>query len=439
MLMKIMKWLWSVILFGASSTGILGHGESQRVVVSRDQAYALLPPVAVAPSGVQRIAWSPDSRYLVVVRNDAILDEAAVRAAMETKTPMRFATVVSIWSCRSQKSTEVIRFPSESPQIELVFLKGTDSLLITVSRSGRENPEVQLLRYSIATRRLTTLVDAKTARWDAIGVSSSPILPLAIVNLMQGSANECRTIGSSGGLGPVIPVEDVTLRWSRDGRSIEVRSGDGSSRKRVFWNILTATSRAFDEREVFVPPDPLGAVGLELADGATNAMWNRDGVALTGLWLVAKEGGKNPAALIAAQAEPGHTTVAQDLSAAAYVSEGVAFVRPIMKLSGREYEESLSAAERTKLLRDAKVVGTAIQMYLADHDDRFPDKEKYYEQLAPYLKNNDALGRFVYVLEGVDISKIGDPSKTVVGYIEGPGGRAVSYADGSARWIRNSV
>jgi hypothetical protein len=94
-------------------------------------------------------------------------------------------------------------------------------------------------------------------------------------------------------------------------------------------------------------------------------------------------------------------------------------------------------AERRRLLTQAKQLGTAMQIYLMDHDDVFPGRhEKVTDLLMPILKNSDMFTGFVYTYEGGSGTAIADPANTPIGYVQGKYGRAVIYSDSSSRWER---
>jgi prepilin-type processing-associated H-X9-DG protein len=47
------------------------------------------------------------------------------------------------------------------------------------------------------------------------------------------------------------------------------------------------------------------------------------------------------------------------------------------------------------------------------------------------------VNQFVYTFWGGNLAEIKEPSKEVMGYVPGPGGRAVTYLDGHVKWVKN--
>ncbi|MES1227915.1 MAG: hypothetical protein ABUL72_04535 [Armatimonadota bacterium] len=97
-------------------------------------------------------------------------------------------------------------------------------------------------------------------------------------------------------------------------------------------------------------------------------------------------------------------------------------------------KKAKEARQRQALLNRAKQVGIGMMIYGADYDDMLPPGDKWSDRLYPYLKNNDLSKDFVFLLPGVNMSSITNPATTMLGFITGPGGMAVVYADGHAVW-----
>jgi hypothetical protein len=123
------------------------------------------------------------------------------------------------------------------------------------------------------------------------------------------------------------------------------------------------------------------------------------------------------------------------LNAVAYIQAGVLFMRPTIRIPADEFRKALLERWKSEALMNVKQVGTALMIYTADYDDMLPDGNDLVNKVMPYVKSADILSSFVYTFPGGDSGKIKDPAATELGYIPGPGGRAVVYADGHAKWI----
>ena len=92
---------------------------------------------------------------------------------------------------------------------------------------------------------------------------------------------------------------------------------------------------------------------------------------------------------------------------------------------------------KKKLLSKVKQVGIGFIIYGSDNDNVLPGAEGWENKLNPYVKNRDLMYDFNYTFRGGDINLINDPAGTELGFAIGPGGRAVVYLDGHAKWIPN--
>lgn len=181
------------------------------------------------------------------------------------------------------------------------------------------------------------------------------------------------------------------------------------------------------------PRQPLFQIGtgqsmFRRADSPSVAM-------ATGLWLVGDEKSRYPTALVAAKGSRGNVAATSD--ALSFFEGEVLFARQISKLSNEQLDRILETEEQMQLLSEAKQVGTAFHIFAADNDDRFPPASGWDDKIQPYVKNRQITDGFIYSYRGPEeLTKLQEPSKEILGYKEGRFGRAVVYADGSARWER---
>jgi prepilin-type processing-associated H-X9-DG protein len=117
----------------------------------------------------------------------------------------------------------------------------------------------------------------------------------------------------------------------------------------------------------------------------------------------------------------------------AYIVNGTVFTRQIIELTIAQYEQMRDGAARAEILSKAKQVALGLIIFAADHDNTISSDFKL-SDLGPYLKNNSVLDGFVMVFTGGSLRDVAGPANTVLGYTEGPGGRAVAYVDGHVVW-----
>jgi hypothetical protein len=117
----------------------------------------------------------------------------------------------------------------------------------------------------------------------------------------------------------------------------------------------------------------------------------------------------------------------------AYVTNGTLYTRQVIELSLDQYKQMREAALRTETLSRAKQIGLAYALYAADHDDTLGPDFKV-SDLEVYLKNGSMLTGFTMVWQGGNFNDVKDPANTVLGYVDGNGGRAVIYLDSHVKW-----
>ena len=128
-------------------------------------------------------------------------------------------------------------------------------------------------------------------------------------------------------------------------------------------------------------------------------------------------------------------------------------------------KEARGSAEKAVCLSNVKNLSLAMQMYLADNNDRFPATERWVEEMMPYLRNeevlkcpadeSDAMCSYAMneALSGTRLTEVQDPAGLVVFFetahpgdnpVGGPddvvspprheGGNHYAFADGRAAW-----
>lgn len=124
------------------------------------------------------------------------------------------------------------------------------------------------------------------------------------------------------------------------------------------------------------------------------------------------------------------------LNAVAYISNGVALVRPILQVPKKAFLTALADALKRQAMMNAKQAGLATIMYSSDYDDQLPMKGMTLSDvLGPYAKDQGVFDGFNITYTGGSLGDIKDPAHTELGYTSGPGGKAVLYADGHVEWV----
>ena len=112
-------------------------------------------------------------------------------------------------------------------------------------------------------------------------------------------------------------------------------------------------------------------------------------------------------------------------------------IREIKPIDTNFVRKRQASDAKRKTISDAKQAATGLSVYAADNDGVLPGVEGWERKVAPYFKNADFLRDFNYTFGGGNLSLVEYPATTELGFLVGPGGRAVAYCDGHVKWIPN--
>jgi hypothetical protein len=134
--------------------------------------------------------------------------------------------------------------------------------------------------------------------------------------------------------------------------------------------------------------------------------------------------------------QKGRTDISNANDFVIYQDAGALLLREIKPVDALLAQKVIEDDLKKELLNRAKQMGTAFAIFAADNDDILPGAEGWEAKIRPYIKNDEIMKGFNYTFRGGDMN-VDNPAKTEMGFLMGPGGRAVVYMDGSARWIPN--
>lgn len=470
--------LMRVWLLGFLGWAVVGSAWGQPTspgqwVVSGQDAYMVLPPKPIGTGMPSLLKWSSTGKYLLSVRMEVNIDPAAlskvVRApnnsVVRPQSVGSASLVISVWNSANQKSADLYKVDSgRAGRAQGEWLPTTDTavVLITERSDDPEAPEiVKLLRFENGSASISTIplpgpdiVDTQLLVSDRYPVGAI-VDARATINPDGGIQRGTQAVWGINAQGRITgpfqlpdgfeatgPVFGETPAMASFGR-VDRTQGKPT----VVWvdfNLTTGevrpgsepkmTERATPVLPMRLDPDPeskefYGFGAMSLYPGA--ALGAKHGASPR--LLVSTTEKEGPRALVAFDAPI--ASLSPGLNAVAYVTDDVLLVRTIVKVPKSIYVEALAAAKRAEALSKVKQVGTALMIYASDYDDNLPTDRDLNGILDPYLKNSDLLAGFNYTFKGGNLQKVDKPAETELGYVIGPGGRAVVYADGHARWV----
>jgi hypothetical protein len=309
----------------------------------------------------------------------------------------------------------------------------------------------------------------------------SPTHPVAVCYVPLPSAPgearlAVRVIRPNGTLGAPLPLPDgaFVAGFSPDGKQVYVsvyppRPPDQpQARPAQTWSAVDVATNAvtpLDNRPAAMARDEAKpqteALPVRLAASMGQARRETTAQNLRSVWLEAADpkASNEPRALVTPDCDQGvlsdvrgsydrgsagpdraaHSALLlPDASAVLYRSGDALFAVPLRRYPKAAFLDARRRAQQAAAMSNAKQIGVALMMYTQDYDETLPvANEGFMDQVSPYLAdrdlfNNPATGApgFVYTHSGGLLSAIMNPGESSIGYLVGPGGRAVLFADG---------
>lgn len=119
-----------------------------------------------------------------------------------------------------------------------------------------------------------------------------------------------------------------------------------------------------------------------------------------------------------------------------FMAHGAVFVSELTPIDLEAAVKALMQQAKANAVMFAKQAGTAMHIYASDYDDLLPvSGAASRDSVMPYIKSARILDSVVWTnITGQNMGKIQDPANYQLGYVPGPGGRAIIYADGHVSW-----
>jgi hypothetical protein len=430
---------WTIGLMGALACSATPQSGLHEGVIVKDEAWVLLEPKAVSSGQVISHSWSKRGKYLSTIRQELLINAETIRGQQD----LQFRTVLAIYDLA--KSTERIVYRSNSMQERLMisdWAHDEQSLYFTVQEPSKE-PDLpvsaRLIRASITgqSRTIESLLISKSTFFFA---QAFPTQDAVIVQTADSEHRKAYVLTPQGKW-PTVSFSNGNLFFDGSGKRIIVSTmavsaaPSGAKPTRTYYELtqqgLTPTEAT---SRVYSPPDTPD-VGLEYKISSKTETVGKLKRTINYLWLESRDASDYKRALVAVDAKNPEFSPA--MNAISYQVQGMVLVRSMVKMDRKLFEEANLAAIRNQIMSNSKQSALAALMYSADHDDKFPMKELDYRSLFfPYLKDYGVVEDFVLVFPGGP-ANVPNPAETIMGYIKGPGGRAVAYMDGHVRWIKD--
>jgi hypothetical protein len=453
-----MRWTRCVfaVLLTAALLAVARSQEPDQVirdcVVTDNEAFVALPAEVIAGPEIGEITPSPEGDYILIQRV-VVPPVRSINVLIEPKSaPPRGEFHLLLWSAASRRTLTVWRAAVDESQTPFIlsvrWLPKSRFALVTVGIAppGASPDEVtyRLMRVDALSSAVKTLA---TMTGENALLVIAPDAPIAA--LVSPENDTVRLLGNDGAFGRTVAIAEPKVNWvgwMPGGKELfgirrdPVKEGQKRTTRRF---LLDPVSGAVIEKPDAKPPTDetpglaatlpfrVKSVTSTLSDGGTRAtvhpLW-LEGVAkdATGKVLVAPDG-EQPLPL------PG---------AVVYQRRGVLYATPLLHMNKAQFLALRQAALKRQTMSNAKQVGLALLMYCQDYDENFPPPgEGVRDVILPYIKNADAFNNpdtgqlgLELVYKQMGLAGYQTPATTVLGYLNGPNGRAAIYVDGHVKW-----
>ena len=409
-------------------------------------AVLMLPADAVCGGDVKRLVWTPDGRSLIVIRHTFEFDARAVQAfaggpkpTAEEVARMRPRDEVLVWNVASRQARLAFSLDEAQGRIGYVApLAGSDRLVVetTGERPGPEGAPVPFQNILLLAPGAGNPVLLGTNDGSSfLGFTLSPSRPIGYLSSIDYKTRltTARLFGPSGRLSPVFTTpKGVGITYNANGDfglfddSVPTKKGASP-----MWRRLDPATAAlgplvpFVFTEVAIDEDP-NALKVVDAKGTV------EDATAPGLFLHVPGGKPGESGVLTTDGSQAELSPKEN--AVAYVSGETVMVRRLVRVPRKAFDDARLAALKAAAVNNAKQAALGLLMYSADYDDNYPSQGDY-TKIAPYLKNDAIMNSFSYTFHGGNAVDIEKPAETELGYVPGPGGRAVAYADGHVKWI----
>lgn len=444
-----------------------GHGFAgmsrgpEDFVVTEKQAYLVLPPQAVGDGQIAFFKWSPSGRYLLMGKMSPILNPALVRGMIEGRQPPEPKMSLMVWDKSDGKTTSLGQLSEPLFEHSFEWMPDADvAVAPTKIELPTTNPDsefaqvrYELLRIDLRNSSVRRIPISISSQFADVSLRPVPamkslfVLQTGVPHIVQGGApathqHRGALLDLEGRLGPAftIPGSHIQgVKWKGDGSIAEfavLRFQPGQQGTVQPW-LYDLRKGAEIPANASLPDYKLSQTAepeLEILGVVAQAQAGAVKTNMQTVWLRSRVPSEQTELLLSPRAQNAELSPTAD--AVAILDLGVVSVRQLAKVPKEVFLQARNAALRSRLVNQAKQVALGLIMYAGDTDDDIlPGQGEWSGAIAPYLKNESLLQGFTYTFKGGSINSIENPAATMLGYVQGPGGYAVAFADGHVKWL----
>lgn len=406
---------------GLASILLLGLGclaRAQDVFGDDHKSYLLLPAEAISSGVVSQVEFSKSGKY-ITYRREAIANFESELLGKESPKKSEWfrydrTSKINVKLAVPAASTIVMLFGDE----ETVFYMGDDARVvqgfvnIKTGQSTKTNLDIGSISYYGERADAPYLVFKSGDRSAGLLSPNGNALTIPLPDkamLFSPVASDAASITFAG---------MMVVSPAKFGHFVYQRSSGTTTFKEVDRQIIMSEMQVIQPEQKFLF-DWVGEVQ----------------------YIKTNEAVKTPNPLVPARAKlttsRSFVRFSPNSDSVAYLVSGALLIREIKPIDATLALRLANNAAKQKAINDSKQAALALIMCASDLDDVLPGAEGWEAKVLPYSQDMDLLRRFNYTFKGGNMANIESPATTEMGFILGPGGRAVAYCDGHVKWIPN--
>lgn len=423
---------------------------SRDIVMTKDQAYLLMPVEVASGATASGLMWSADGNYLAL-RKTTFAGSKTQFVASLADPSSAFDNMKTDLMVYNRKAKTLVRAFGVAPgmgAITSVQWIGRSNAMILDAISTTETPEESLYYVTAAGASKRIATQSGGMFLQVVDEASSTV---AFVSIGAG-APTLRLISGTGQVSSAItlPWEPNNGYWDHGNFYVIGWQRNGQNMKTISARFDPKTQQIVPvERALAVPAPPVKSTSMMEASNTKSSLMESSSeidlplpisnpIKMSLVTIMPTVGDeKDDLEIAVVSTDGGEVTMTQDRTAIAYVSQGVAMIRELLPVDKKLVLQARDLAERRAALSKAKQCALACLIFAADNDDSFPASAGWADAIYPYVKSRALLDGFNYVLNGENAVDFENPATTMLGFVDCPGGRVVAYIDGHATFIAN--
>ncbi len=409
--------------------------EGAPILAGGEKAWIVQEPKVVSAGYVESMAFGPGPNGIVTVTRPKLRITPASITAPDSEKPVQSRYQVNLYNWMNPAAAKSISLPPYIESVDDINWISQERVLAISARTKDEPCEVLV---DVIGGSMVSTYDINRMSGENFDLAVKSRIPTAAIlwsyerHAEQGKSKLCvidfsakppawRVVELPSGTGiPMSLTQNGTLVLSNPaGGYVEYSLSDGS---------IKPLKQDADNYELDSPED------AELGPGYDIKLQDDPN---PGVWLVTSPGLRSQMRLTK---EADLVMMNTSGTGVLFRTLGAAFFSELTPIDLEAAKRKLLAQAKTNAMNMAKQAGTAMQIYAADYDDILPfSGASVTESVYPYIKSEKILKMVVWNnISGQNLSKLDSPASYELGYLPGPGGRAIIYADGHVGWLPDS-